>query len=168
MNIKEQRKVRRTSRVQDSTNKLDAVVTTINDFVTEAAAQADKSPSEALKLLDHASYRLNLFKQLLKDEPKVKDSLIDYNIVASAGAWKRAVDTCRDNNLRVKDVYFYAKQYMLDEVKDELIERTVNGKTIKVKELQNSEEAKKFLDENPGFSAVDEEDGKIYAALNTD
>lgn len=50
-------------------------------------------------------------------------------------------------------------------IEDELQDRVINGQTVKVKELQNSEEAKKFLEENPGYSAVDEDNGKIYVTI---
>lgn len=61
-----------------------------------------------------------------------------------------------------------AKLSSVETVKDGLIERKVGNETLKVKELANSEEAKKFLEENKGYAAVDEENGKVYAALVTE
>ena len=52
-----------------------------------------------------------------------------------------------------------------ENIEDSLVDRKINGKIVKVKELQNSEEAEKFLKENKGYSAVDEDNGKIYVAL---
>ena len=47
-------------------------------------------------------------------------------------------------------------------------DRTINGKSIKVQEFNNAEEANKFLDQNKGYVPVDQDDsGKVYVALES-
>lgn len=68
----------------------------------------------------------------------------------------------------------YGKQYTsIDEaaealyrlrfgVSDDLQDREVGGRVYKTKEFNSAEEANKFMEDNPGFSYVDEENGKVY------
>jgi ferritin-like protein len=56
----------------------------------------------------------------------------------------------------------------LQKVLDEMQERTVNGKQMKVQKFNNGEEANKFLEQNKGFTPVDQdEQGGVYVALES-
>lgn len=73
-----------------------------------------------------------------------------------------------DRAKRILDSFIKPKNRpVINSITDSMVEREVNGEIIKVKELENSEVAKEFLERNPGFSAVDEENGKVYVALSS-
>lgn len=54
-------------------------------------------------------------------------------------------------------------------VMDSLEEREVNGKKVKVTKFNNAEEANKFLEQNKGFTQVDQDEtGEVYVALDAE
>lgn len=55
----------------------------------------------------------------------------------------------------------------LKKVLDEMVDRQVNGKTVKVQKLNNGEDANKFLEKNKGFVPVDQDDQGVYVALES-
>lgn len=62
----------------------------------------------------------------------------------------------------------YLEELVKGKVSDNLSPRVVNGKTFRTKELNSAEEANDFMEKNPGFSLIDEENGKFYLALSAD
>jgi len=115
------------------------------DFIATVQEETPNSVLLRVKLLDFEDF-LQSVNKIAKDSGYHLDS--DYEV----GDWH----------------YYEFVENSEPPVADAFVERIVNGKPVKVKELKNSEEAQKFLNENKGYSAIDEENGKIYVALNVE